>query len=995
MAQRTSELILAAESSLAFLAQLQEEEEHHEASTIKDVDMTSYEPVATRPEVSRAAKAAALLDVLEAASVEKSVKQGMAHVKVQFPDRSVEYVDVDAATTTVGHVLYLAWAKRQSTPKPSDAPRFVGLFQGQEVPSDWVLLDCGLALEGTLHLQLASSSRSATANMRPYDHATISSISNAYETQSDDSNTYNNPTMHRAAWIEHSVRPEEDAFATALDQLYTKLEMVEDPNQLCQQVLSQYVEILQNEIEARVKAGVSSSSSSSSAPAPFSLQHGFSFQNKQPDPSVLLNELKNERNTWRLLYELRDLSIQKHDDLCVLQTSSQLPLTAASTELDAIAALENRNQLYALQKTVLKWLEAVAAENVVATTEKRHMHARTLKQLQRQRRASVVCAMDPDGPLREGDSYVDDDDAEDELDLLTSVWHLLRAGKPREAADLCIQLGQPWRAASLAGGEVNGACEGDDGVTRWGNPYRILWKHMCWQLADATDHASMAKTTSLRARELERVIYAALSGNATVVLSSPTCASWEDHVWALTKAAVGHAEDDAISHLLELKAQSTTLALELNKDHLRLYRSFLATTKAVGGQYVSSMESLFADVSGSANATVRDQASHPHRRIQAKLVSSRVDVIIRDILARLVDTDDKMLFSWDLGPSTHDVSPQLLRFGAHFVLFMKTTGEVFDVDAGHKVLKAYLRHLVQHKQFKLVALYASQLPEDARAAVYAQCVTAVPSHACLAAIAPFCSPPLFAHVTKTAAEAMMTMPHASDADRIGALDILCYDESHRAEAVVQANSLARYFVLQDKQSSLTPLLAALPPDTLALLHRVDFGDRADDLRRAVREHLAWKAYVEATEAYDAWRSLVGSRRAVSCFSEEEAEVKTLLFRASVALAALIDVLHFEHGWLLHCGVANADVLRARCLPSLVFFAHRVQMETLAQVERLQFYPAAAIPTMTLALARDALQLADVVADEHYRVYTAFSMDETRHLLALLQQSALAHLACAP
>ncbi|EQC42682.1 hypothetical protein SDRG_00410 [Saprolegnia diclina VS20] len=992
MAQRTSDLILAAESSLAFLAQLQEEEERHEASTVEDVDMTSYEPVATRPEASRAAKAAALLDELEAASVEKSVKKGMAHVKVQFPDRSVEYVDVDAATTTIGHVLYLAWAKRQSTPKPSDAPRFVGLFQGQEVPSDWVLLDCGLALEGTLHLQLASSSRSPKANMRSHDHATISSISNAYTTQSNDNdNTYSNPTMHRATWMEHSVRPEEEAFATALDQLYTKLEMVEDPNQLCQQVLSQYVEILQNEIEARVKAGVPSSSSST--PAPFSLQHGFSFQNKQPDPSVLLNELKNERNTWRLLYELRELSILKNDDLCVLQTSSQLPLTASSTELDAIAALENRNKLYALQKTVLKWLEAVAAENVEATTEKRHMHARTLKQLQRQRRSSVVCAMDPDGPLREGDSYVDDDDAEDELDLLTSVWRLLRAGKPREAADLCIQLGQPWRAASLAGGEVNGACEGDDGVTRWGNPYRMLWKQMCWQLSDANATASMAKTTSLQARELERIVYAALSGNANVLLSSPTCACWEDHVWALTKAAVGHIEDDAISHLLELKAQSTSLALELNTDHMRLYRSFLTSTKAIGGRYISSMDALFADVSGSANAVVREQAMHPHRRIQAKLVASRVDVIVRDILAGLVDTDAEP-FSWDLGlnvPSTHRASPQLLRFGAHFVLFLQTTGEVFDVNAGHKVLKAYLRHLVQHKHFKLVALYASSLPEDARGAVYAQCVTMVPSHACLASIAPFCPPPLFAHVAKTAAEARMTMPNASDAMRIGALEILCYDESHRAEAVVQANLLARRFVLEDKHSSLKPLLAALPVDTLALLDQVDFGDRADELRRTVREHLAWKAYVEATEAYDAWRSLVGARCAVHCFSEEEAEVKTLLFRASVALAALTDVLHFEHGWLLHSAIDNADALRARCLPSLVFSAHRVQMETLAAIERLQFYPAAAIPTMTRPLARDALQLADVVADEHYSVYKAFSTTEMRHLLTLLQQSALAHL----
>ncbi|OQR94533.1 hypothetical protein ACHHYP_01148 [Achlya hypogyna] len=980
MAQRTSDLILAAESSLAFLAQLHEEEETNiGVSSAEDVDMVSYEPIATTT-ASRAAQASALLDALESTSVEKSVKKGLAHVKVQFPDRFVEYVDVDPAATTIGAVLYQAYAKRQ--PSSKETPRLVGLFQGQEVPSDWFLLDCGLALEGTLHLTVPSNQPKSV--MRPYDNATISSISNAYNTPSENEWSADaSVAFQRAAWADHQVRPEEAAFASALEQLYTKLEMVDDPNLLFQQVLTEYIDILQNEIEARIKTG-----SVATTPVPFSLTHGFTGPNCVVDPT---DELRNERNTWRLFFELRELSIHKKAELSVL-APGELPVTAASTELDAIAALENRQQLFALQKTVLKWLEAVAAEDVVATKESRHMYGRTLQALQRHRRASVVGAMDPDGPLREGDSYLDADDVEDDLELLQSVWRLLRAGQAREAADLCIQLGQPWRAASLSGGEISGACEGDDGVSRWGNPFRMLWKQMCWQLAEAQTGANVHKTTSLDAREVERVIYAALSGHARALLASPTCASWEDHVWGLLKAVVGYQEDAAILHLHELKAQSTHLLLEQTKEHMRLYHAFMAQAKPVVGHLVGDIDALFAEVAASASDTVRAQAAHPHRRIQAKLVSSRVDAIVSEVLAGLVASAMEP-FSWDLAldspaPAT---PPQLLRFGAHFVLFMAATHEDFDETAGHSVLKAYLRHLVQHGQYKLVALYASRLPEAGRREVYTQCLMAVPhaASACLAAIEPFCPPTLFAQVTKAAAERTIAAA-TSDARRIHALQLLCYDRAHRAEAIVQANRLARQLVAEDKQAGLKALFAALPEDSLAVVHDLAFGPRAAELHTQLREHLAWKSFLDATEAYDAWRAVVVGLSPASCFSEEEAAVKDVLFRASVALAAVQDVLHFEHGWLTGC-----DAVRAQCLPFLVFHAHRVQMETIAIVDSLRHYPEAAVEDLRRSLAADALRLADLVADEHYKVYRSLSQEQTQHLLGLLQQSALVLVKSAP
>ncbi|OQR88388.1 hypothetical protein THRCLA_10355 [Thraustotheca clavata] len=754
---------------------------------------------------------------------------------------------------------------------------------------------------------------------------------------------------------------------------------------LCQQVLMEYVDILQTQIETLEKAGTANVSSSA---IPYQINNGFTFQNRSDKVSQsvqISDELKNERNTWRLLFELRELSIQKKDDLTILSTA-QLPVTNQSTEMDAIAALENRHQIFALQKTILKWLEHVATESVVATKEKRQMHLRTLKQLKR-KTSGQSFAMDPDGPLREGDNYLDDDDVEDELDLLKSVWQLLRAGKTHEAMDLCIQLGQPWRVASLSGGEISGACDNESGISRWGNPYRMLWKKMCWQFAESPAPGNLHNTNSLEAREYDSIIYAALSGHAQVILESPHCNSWEDHCWALIKAVIAFQEDDAIFHLLNLKAQTTSLILENSPDHMQLYKAFLAQVRPVVGRFCTNIDQLFEELAASANEVVRAQAQHPHRRIQAKLVTSRIDNIVQDILAALLGPLSGP-FTWDLELNDNipadTVSPQLLRFGAHFVLFMKTTGESFDEEAGARLLKAYIRHLVKHAQYKLVALYAGQLPEEGRGEIYSQCLITIPRHEerqqCLAAIAPFCPPALFAQVTRAAAETLMASK--TDARRIGALSLLTFDEKHRVEAVYQANILARQFIAEDKQVRLKALFAQLPEDSLSIIHQQ--SSKEDKMTAdTIREHLAWKALIGATEAYESWRASLPTKRTAACFSDEETIVKEVLFRASVATHAITDVLEFEHGWLM-----EVPTVRSKCLPFLVFHAHRVQLETVAFLEGLEFYPSEAKEALQAPLAQNAMNLADIVADEHYLVYRAFSQDQTRHLLHLLQQSAM-------
>ena len=54
-----------------------------------------------------------------------------------------------------------------------------------------------------------------------------------------------------------------------------------------------------------------------------------------------------------------------------------------------------------------------------------------------------------------------------------------------------------------------------------GNSTRDLWKLTAWNLSE---------TVSMPAKE--RAIYSALCGNATQLINSRVCKSWEDVVWA-------------------------------------------------------------------------------------------------------------------------------------------------------------------------------------------------------------------------------------------------------------------------------------------------------------------------------------------------------------------------------------------------------------------------------------------------------------------------------
>lgn len=993
--------------------------------------------------------------------VDRSVREGLLHVKGVFPDHSVEFVDIDPRFTTIGEMKRAFCAKRETRKDLGlDARDASIMFDGQLVEDDAVVLDCGMNFDGVIYIvralsggflsggarssgdlgsRINSSARSADPKLP------ISSIASAYahqngvqQQQQQFENGYDvsrgfrsslslsvaangttqMPTF-KAETLSRNVRPEEANFAEIASDFYEHLASVQNTDLYCEKLLGGYIDVLQTRLENLETQARGSA---------------LAKQRFQDD----IKELRDERNTWRLLYELRQICHTGDDDDDVISgEGDDTPMAGAESdelhfdmlEDDAVRLLETRNENFKIQRAVKAWLENIALEQTVAISERRGTSGSRTLQLMRKGvlHSDQLVHLDPDAVLREGDEFILEDDAEDEAELMKSVWLFVRAGKISDAVDLCIRLGQSWRAASLSGGAPLGASESNErkdvALERWGNPYRALWKSTCWKFSEHSNNLSLSKGSSMLARQYEEIIYAALSGNVEVIAKSPLTETWEDHIWAYLHAMTEQQQDEILHKLLKVKLQSSQLIVGNNAHYLRHYATLLEKTKYMK-RYQANLDTLFEELKGSRVESVRVQANQPHRHIQAKLVTAKVEYIVSNILDVLLFNSNDDSYNWDLlldaKLQTDEISPLFLRFAAHFTLFSAFTGEKFDEQAGHMILKMYIRHLVKHRQLQLVPVYASRLPYAGAVEVYVQVLATVDDslerELIVKRILQYSSMEILSTVLQIAVDRMCeeyrqiaqdqkqsqvlggsnVVTSAIDLKRMRAIEYLCFYNEHRAEALYYANVLARQFVHEGKFGSFTELFAEhVPEDSIGVidLHRGIQTKDAREIDLAIRELLCWKAYIFACSQYNAWRHCIGSAAgAWSLYSEEKEFVTELMYHVSRATTGLLEALHFENGWMTHCMNSSEDdeaAIRQLCLPLLVFNMHYVQLESARILMRLRFYPEAAKVDLARPLLEKSLQVADVVADEHYGVHKALSQTECRDLLHGFRESSVA------
>lgn len=228
------------------------------------------------------------------------------------------------------------------------------------------------------------------------------------------------------------------------------------------------------------------------------------------------HELSLEKDTWGLLLVLN--AAQEHDtrvaaamrrDIIDGADPEALPGADASDHA-VMEALWLKDWNYRRTDAVVQWLQEAAQARIEARSPaafvNRGRHEAgwscTLESLAAGGgQKSEVAYMHPDANIkktvsgglgesgRDGDSavkvlrLVGQDDL-DEEELMRTVWMRVRAGEMKHAKELCVNRGQPWRAAAMSGGAVVGTRVPGSGVIDGAvfSPGQGLWQDMCWQL---------------------------------------------------------------------------------------------------------------------------------------------------------------------------------------------------------------------------------------------------------------------------------------------------------------------------------------------------------------------------------------------------------------------------------------------------------------------------------------------------------------------------------
>ncbi|XP_067027190.1 nuclear pore complex protein Nup107-like [Acropora muricata] len=704
--------------------------------------------------------------------------------------------------------------------------------------------------------------------------------------------------------------------------------------------------------------------------------------------------ISQESYTWRLIGSLYSDRLQNgtSDEEVVLPEFvgkhwSEKTIVEKLYELEA-STRQSQIVIDWLEKNAEDWLEIFLEAETVEYFSESVYWENTLHALKQGggnlgRRRPLVTEMDPDAPGRQN-RPLHDLDQEDETRLLRHMFTFIRAGKLKEAQDLCERSNQYWRAASLEGWKLwhdpnmNGGLENTALAATEGNENRDLWKKCCWGLCEKSNYSIY-----------EKAIYAALCGNLSKLL--PVCRSWEDYLWAFFKVMV----DVRVEQVIRLHARAgnplENLPPEFWDQNL-------------------NPEKIFEEIGACPVESVRRHSNDFHHVIQRHIILNDTNGLIEKMYSWLQKEEKPM--------------PQIVRFMAHLVLFLKSAGIESETDPDHcvAILKAYVQVLIDEKQIDLVATYTATLPPEIQTRTYAYFLEGIDDtkqrQKCLdLADSVGLDVPL---ITKTVVEnirgkedfkidggissSLEAVTSKDDRKKIEAIEWLMFHRSQRSEALKQSNAIIRCFIATRKHAAAREVFQKIPPDSIDVIHKqweITGGSTAlppgDD--NAIKEYLCIRAYLEAMDGFDYWFQhfhqsvpLKPRHEEYTNFTEKVAfeqrlkdyEVEfgrwknSLDIHTKVTVEKLYNVLLFpDGGWMVDQGEEEEEdssrkhqlqLLRQLCLPLICFLLHKVLHST-------EQY-------------KQCVKIADVIASEQYQLYKVFRKDELQKMLSLLRDTSL-------
>lgn len=485
--------------------------------------------------------------------------------------------------------------------------------------------------------------------------------------------------------------------------------------------------------------------------------------------------LENERNTWRLIYCLYQNRLNNYHSIMETETNSNI-----SEKLVIGNLLTNDAQVREYQ-LIIDWLEKNALDQadylpkIEHFTDKTVAWENTLHQLQNRQGGitfgssrPLVSSLDPDAPVREG-KPLHDLDKEDDARLERRMFVEIRSGRLQKAQELAIHCGQPWRAACLLGWQPHHDPNYSSPLTDTklpieGNPNRSLWKCTAWHMSQ-----------DVRLGTFCRAIYASFCGNVYPLLT--VARSWSDALWAHVKV------------LMDIEVEAEVRGI-MAKNYVTMPDEYWKAKL--------NLEDIFNDLQASKDPIIRVQASEPDLLIQKYL--------ILDQIPKLMDEIETWI---------DDCSSQFIRFLAHLIMFLRRIGKSCKEQIGDKVLRAYVRVLIDIGDPTLIAFYTATLPQEEQVVLYASYLEGVRATVmrklCLSAAedanlnVEAITKMVVENIRGKNVEDFDTIDRdvnsknsEFDLEKIEALDWVTFYTNQREEALWQANALIRYFLTCDK-----------------------------------------------------------------------------------------------------------------------------------------------------------------------------------------------------
>ncbi|KAK3932188.1 Nuclear pore complex protein Nup107 [Frankliniella fusca] len=729
--------------------------------------------------------------------------------------------------------------------------------------------------------------------------------------------------------------------------------------------------------------------------------------------------LRNERNTWGLLYCLyqnrlssrhraslespRDghCSLMEDDDRIIASLKQHL------SEKDVVNQLYENDPVVTECQLVIDWLEKCAADYKLEAggpeighfTDKIVAWENTLLQLKMNQERdstiaygatkSIVSRLDPDAPIRENRS-LHDLDWEDEARLMPQIFAEIRCGRLDAAQSLCCHCGQPWRAAVLEGWRLlhdpNYESAPSVGPVLFkmpieGNPNRDLWKVCAWRMSE--DYKMPVYT---------RATQGVLCGNLDALL--PVCQRWEDVLWAHLRVLVD----------IRVEKEIRCSQLGYNREYAEMPEKYW--------QKDLTLEEIFEQLR--KHQSCRDEAMKPDHQVQELLILEKIGPLLN------------RMEEWSM-----DCGPQMLRFFAHLVLVLRLLGHS-DL-AGDNVIQAYVKYLIGLREPRLVAHYVAQLPQEEQISNYASFLSTVTDdeerQACLAEAEEAgldietITTTVVEMIRKQESKNLITCETtASDLKKISALDWLVFYPAQRAEALWQANALIRSFLAAGKVDATTKAFNKIPSDSISKIVE-EFQVKADEIdvslhenlpRRvasSIREYFCYKAYLDAKDGFSDWhqhfhnakpskptdpgenasfQERVAYDHRIAVYQRELDRWKqTMQSQTKTVRSLLYNVLLFPAGgWLVDSTSSSdqtellsqeddqdklrkkeLDFLRAQCIPEVVLLLHSV--------------------LFNMGEFAECVRLSDLVVSEQYELYRVYSTEQLGELMVKIADASLA------